>query len=222
MNKEERLVKFLKEHPEMEYDIRGFKRTIFRRKKENKRAEEMSDLFEEGWTYAEIGRLFDVTRERVRQILNSHYGSHFAEKRKEITELRRNLSKEARTIEVACKNCSELFKKDKFQNKKYCSKKCARDKRMVNEYPDWVGDRGISKENFTEEEWREINRIRTRQSYHRHIDKRREQSRRWQTKNKELQRIYSQRAYERREYGGRALTPLPGFRTPEDDNRIKP
>lgn len=224
MNKDERLLKYLHEHPgeiaRMELKIQEDSEvlseenitriTSFGIEKEKlniERADKIFELWKELHTYQEIAEVFDLTRERVRQIIMKYHGDEFNVMKGGILKKRREaINKKMDSREWVCERCGEKFQKR--TQTKFCTRDCFRKSKMIVEYPDWVAGRRINQENFTEWEWKEINRIRTNSYYHRHRDRLNAVARQWRKDNKERFALYQKRSQERR-LCGEAITDLP-------------
>lgn len=173
---------------------------------QKERAREIFTLYSQGVSLEEVGKVHDITRERVRQIL-THF---FPEKYKKQKQKNQHIYGEKRITnrkQITCQNCQTSF--IGARSRKYCSYACFRMNApsLRNIYPDWVGERRIHKGNFTEDEWRIINNIRTKHYYHTHKEEQRKKRVEWMRKNKEKQSIFLKRCNERKKFG-RAITPL--------------
>ena len=232
MEKQERLLKYLEEHPtelaRMKLTINKedglISETVFRSKQRTlkakneskdsdnwKRATEMFDLYKQGDTYEEISNAFCITRERVRQIIVAYYPEEFKEIKQSILDKRKADRAKARMVDVKCSKCEKVFKRHKLKLKvnNFCSKECSNSFNLNHIYPDWANGRSIQKKNFTVEEWREINRIRASDYYHRHRDRLNAKAREWRKNNKERFNLYHKRSHERKIFGEVLYTELP-------------
>lgn len=90
------------------------------------RDEKMKQMFEGGAIQRDLALAFDLSRERIRQILMRDLGSVVFHKtlKRNIKNYREELAK-TRTNVFICLNCGIDFKV-KYIKRRYCSKKCFR------------------------------------------------------------------------------------------------
>jgi len=128
--------------------------------------------FEEWKTYEQIGKVFNISRERVRQILKAE-GIDPA------------LPKPPEEEDKVCPVCKTVYSVKRGRTKKYCSKACRSKTTLM----------GKPQKEFTKEDWKEYNRIhnygegsvRARLNY---MNTHREEI---YAKNREYQKTYSKR-----------------------------
>lgn len=172
------------------------------------RAEEMFELYKSGVSQEKIGEKFGCTRQRVQQILIEYFSSEYDSAIIKHRDLGKAVTLEKRTKTLVCKNCSKSFTYVCIQRDKlYCTDSCANMSMSINQYPDWMNGRSIKKKNFTTEEWKTINRIKTHSYYQRNKTVQAKKMKEYQRKNSKNQNIYNQRCRERKEFG-HAITPL--------------
>lgn len=163
------------------------------------------EMYCSGMRLQQIGKEIGKTRERVRQILNKYYPDEY-QLQKDENSVRRLIDRQTQVVSV-CRHCGKESKAE--HPRVYCSRVCLRAHMKKYEYPEWVGDRSIRRENFTKEEWKQINNFRTRMYYHTHREVQKKRIREYMKRTKERQYIYQKRCFERKIYGY-AVTPLPG------------
>lgn len=216
MTKEERLQKYIDEHPE--WAALFFKNTVTdewvpKSGYHKERATAMLEDYRNSHSLDEVAGHWAVSRERVRQILTYFYKEEYMALKVKNAEKRHN---EHVIKEYTCKHCKNKFFSDR--PKVYCSEAHKHDATRIIVYPDWVNGRSIVKKHFTEEEWREINRIRVNSYHHRHKEEMNRRQREWMKNNYERWKIYCIRSKERKAFG-HALTALPN---PKNIKAMKP
>lgn len=171
-------------------------------------AERYWKMFCDGLTLQDIANQVGVTRERVRQVLNRYYPEEYKLQKDEnsVGRLVKRLQA-LDEIKGICAHCKKEF--SNAGGRRFCSKECHRDSMRKYEYPEWVNGRSIRRENFTKDEWRQINTLRGRFYYQTHKEEQRKRSREYMKRTKDRQYLYQKRCFERKIYGY-AVTPLPG------------
>jgi len=221
MNKATRLEKYLEEHNLLERDVAFAYKKIAHEKRKKAAAlkrtlkgEKVTSLFREGYSLAEIGVLFKITRERSRQIIAEHIGK--AAYREQVAINRAKKKKEYQEKQEASwhRKCVKCDKPFVAKTAKYCSRDCRQQAITFREYPEWVAGRPIHQKNFNQEEWRALNRLRASWYYAANREKVKENSRRYYRNNRELHGIYQKRYNERKVFG-EALTDIPAPKRPE-------
>ncbi len=176
-----------------------------RRIQAEQRALELFKLYKELGTLEAVAATTNLTRERIRQIFNvfmlDEYRA-FLESKRELSALKKN-----ELHELVCTKCGKTHLSKRL-NKKYCSKTCWSRKITLNKYPDWVAGRSIHKQNFTTEEWREINRLRARSYYQRNRVEQKSKALQRRLDDPKMYALYQLRSMERKIYGY-AKTPIP-------------
>jgi len=75
----------------------------------DERSIEMASLYKSGRTLNEIGQKFELTRERVRQIISKHHGLNAKHGGKSVIAKKRRIIKQAKRDESAIKRCGCTF-----------------------------------------------------------------------------------------------------------------
>jgi len=197
----------------VEVQIKKEARDAERRTKKKDRDKKMIDLLTEGYSLEEIGSVFLISRERVRQLLKICIG--FDEYKKILLENKAKRT-EKNNLErtQVCVVCNTTFGYKGGKKRKFCSRLCHKTGIRTRQYPDWAEGISFRKENFTPDQWKEIYRIRAKSYYAKHKVRLAKKARERYKKNKELQNIYGKRCRERKIYG-EALTDIPAPKRPQ-------
>lgn len=173
------------------------------------RNHQMVAMFRASHTLEDIAKDFNLTRERVRQILNYNMDDYDLQCEKNKATRKYTKKQDKLKVDQTCQfsECGKTF--HNVTDRKYCSKDCLRKSRSKIQYPDWVAGRPIQKKYFTEDEWRKINAFRAKAYYHANKEKQRKYASDRYKADPKRQYLYYKRCVERKKYG-KAITPLPG------------